>query len=149
MGFPEILFNLFPGMGAYSFLSRKVGRRNAEELITSGALYSARDLFDMGVVDVITADGTGEAAVLAYIRKHSKNANGRRAFERARGEVSPISRDELMRIVGVWADAALRVQDRDLRMMERLVKAQQQRAAAADQSMQEDAAIMQLQLAAV
>jgi len=149
MGFPEILFNLFPGMGAYSFLSRKVGRRNAEELITSGALYSARDLFDMGVVDVITAEGTGEAAVLAYIRKHSKNANGRRAFERARGEVSPISRDELMRIVGVWADAALRVQDRDLRMMERLVKAQQQRAAAADQSMQEDAAIMQLQMAAV
>jgi DSF synthase len=30
MGFPEILFNLFPGMGAYSFLSRKVGRRSAE-----------------------------------------------------------------------------------------------------------------------
>ena len=31
MGFPEILFNLFPGMGAYSFLTRKVGhveRRN-------------------------------------------------------------------------------------------------------------------------
>ena len=27
MGFPEILFNLFPGMGAYSFLTRKVGRR--------------------------------------------------------------------------------------------------------------------------
>ena len=26
MGFPEILFNLFPGMGAYSFLTRKVGR---------------------------------------------------------------------------------------------------------------------------
>lgn len=26
MGFPEILFNLFPGMGAYSFLLRKVGR---------------------------------------------------------------------------------------------------------------------------
>ena len=25
LGFPEILFNLFPGMGAYSLLSRKVG----------------------------------------------------------------------------------------------------------------------------
>jgi len=31
----------------------------------------------------------------------------------------------LMRVVEVWAEAALRLQDRDLRMMERLVKAQQ------------------------
>ena len=54
MGFPEVLFNLFPGMGAYSFLSRKVGRRTTDELITSGAIYTARQLYDMGVVDVIT-----------------------------------------------------------------------------------------------
>jgi len=125
MGFPEILFNMFPGMGAYSFLMRKVGRRTAEELITSGAIYTARQLFDMGVIDVITAEGTGEAAVGAYIRKHSRNANGRQAFERARNAVEPVTRDELMRVVEVWADAALRLQERDLRMMERLVKAQQ------------------------
>ena len=128
MGFPEILFNLFPGMGAYSFLSRKVGRRIAEELITSGAIYSARQLFDMGIVDVITAEGTGEAAVYAYIRKHAKSANGRRAFERARAEVSPVTREELVRVVEIWADAALRIQERDLRMMERLVRAQQKNA---------------------
>jgi DSF synthase len=59
MGFPEILFNLFPGMGAYSFLSRKIGRPMAEEMITSGTIYGARQLYDMGVVDVLTPDGTG------------------------------------------------------------------------------------------
>jgi DSF synthase len=125
MGFPEILFNMFPGMGAFSFLVRKVGRRTAEELITSGAIYTARQLFEMGVVDVITADGTGEAAVEAFIRKHARSGNGRQAFEQARNEVQPVTRDELMRVVGIWADAALRLQDRDLRMMERLVRAQQ------------------------
>ena len=125
MGFPEILFNLFPGMGAFSFLSRKIGRRAAEEMITSGTIYSARQLYDMGVVDVITPDGTGEAAIYSYIRKHSKAANGRRAFERVRTEIAPITRKELMQVVEIWADAALRVQDRDLRMMERLVRAQQ------------------------
>lgn len=124
MGFPEILFNLFPGMGAYSFLLRKVGRRTAEELITSGNIYSARDLFEMGIVDVITADGTGVAATESYIKKHARNANGRRAFERARGEVLPITRQELARVVEIWTDAALKLQDRDLRMMERLVRAQ-------------------------
>ncbi len=78
MGFPEILFNMFPGMGAFSFLSRKVGRKTAEELIVSGTIYSARQLYDMGIVDVITPDGTGEQAVYSYVRRHSKNANGRR-----------------------------------------------------------------------
>jgi len=125
MGFPEVLFNLFPGMGAYSFLARKVGRRTAERMITSGSIYSARELYDLGVVDVIAPEGTGEAAVYSYIRKHSKQGNGRRAFERARNEFEPISRDELRRIVDIWADAALRLDERDLRMMERLVRAQQ------------------------
>lgn len=128
MGFPEILFNLFPGMGAYSFLSRKVGRRTAEELITSGTIYSARRLYDMGIVDVITADGTGEAAVYNFIRKHSRFANGRRGIERVRTEIGPITRQELMQIVEIWVNAALNLDERDLRIMDRLVRAQQRTA---------------------
>jgi DSF synthase len=125
MGFPEILFNLFPGMGAYSFLARKIGRRAAERLITSGTIFSARELYDLGVVDVITPDGTGEAAVNSYVKRHAKQGNGRRAFERARNEFEPVTRTELQRVVEIWADAALRLEDRDLRMMDRLVRAQQ------------------------
>ena len=30
MGLPEILFNMFPGMGAYSLLARRIGARGAE-----------------------------------------------------------------------------------------------------------------------
>ena len=125
LGFPEILFNLFPGMGAFSFLSRKVGARTAEELITSGQLYTARQLYDMGVIDIVTPDGTGEQAVYSFIRRHAKNANGRRGFERARTEVAQVTRDELIRVVQVWADTALRLTERDLKMMERLIRAQQ------------------------
>ncbi len=124
LGFPEILFNLFPGMGAYSLLSRKVGRRTTEEMISSGNLYTGRQLYDMGVVDVLATDGAGELAVFNYIKKHSKAANGRRAIEAASREVSPITYDELARVVEVWVDAALRLGDRDIRMMERLVRAQ-------------------------
>lgn len=124
LGFPEILFNLFPGMGAFSFLSRKIGRRAAEGLITSGTIYSARQLYDLGVIDVLTPDGTGRSAVEGYIRRHSKNLNGRQGFERARSEVDPVTADELMRVVEIWADTALRLQERDLRVMERLIRAQ-------------------------
>jgi DSF synthase len=124
MGFPEVLFNLFPGMGAYSFLARKIGRRLAEELIVSGNLYTGRQLYDMGVVDVLAPDGAGEAAVYSFIKKHSKAANGRRAIEMIRREIQPVTHEELMRVVELWADAALRLTERDLRMMDRLVRAQ-------------------------
>lgn len=124
LGFPEILFNLFPGMGAYSFLSRKVGRRTAEELILSGNIYSGRQLYEMGVVDVLAPDGAGEAAVYGFVKKHAKAGNGRRAVELVRREVNPVTYDELMNVVAIWADAALRLTDRDLRMMDRLVRAQ-------------------------
>ncbi|MCC6378405.1 MAG: crotonase/enoyl-CoA hydratase family protein [Burkholderiales bacterium] len=128
MGFPEILFNLFPGMGAYSFLSRKVGRRITEELVTSGRMYSARELYDLGVVDVITPNGTGQAAVESYVRKHSRSGNGRRGIESVAREMNPLTHEELMRVVELWADAALKLSERDLRMMDRIVRAQQRRA---------------------
>ena len=124
LGFPEILFNLFPGMGAFSFLSRKIGRRSAEELITSGNIYSARQLYDLGVIDVITPDGTGRSAVEGFIRRHSRNLNGRQGFERARNEVAPVTSDELMRVVEIWADTALKLHERDLKVMDRLIRAQ-------------------------
>ena len=128
MGFPEVLFNLFPGMGAYSFLQRKVGRRITEELITSGNTYSARELYDMGVVDVITPDGTGEAAVYGYVRRHTRGGNGRRAFEMVRREFEAVTREELDRVTEMWVDAAMRLQERDLKMMDRLVRAQERNA---------------------
>src|SRR6266545_2731993 len=124
MGFPEILFNLFPGMGAYSFLARKVGRRVAEELITTGNMYTGRQLYDLGVVDVLAPDDCGEAAVYSFVKKHARAANGRRAVEMVRCEIEPVTHEELMRVVSIWADAALRLSERDLRLMERLVRAQ-------------------------
>jgi DSF synthase len=78
MGFPEVLFNLFPGMGAYSFLSRKVGRRTTEELITSGAIYTARQLYDMGVVDVITRSRAMSASTSARAMAAAASSRSRR-----------------------------------------------------------------------
>jgi len=125
MGFPEVLFNLFPGMGAFSFLQRKVGRRVTEELILSGNTYTARQLYDMGVVDVITADGTGETAVANYVRKHGRGSNGRRAFERVRRDFEAVTKEELHHITSVWVEAAMHLSERDLRMMDRLIRAQE------------------------
>jgi len=135
MGFPEILFNLFPGMGAYSFLARKIGRRVTEELVTSGSLYSGRQLYNLGVVDILAPDGAGEAAVYSFVRKHARASNGRRGIEMVRREVDPVTHDELMRLVGIWATAALRLSERDLRLMERLARAQNRTSDGVEHSM--------------
>ncbi|MDZ4779985.1 MAG: crotonase/enoyl-CoA hydratase family protein [Planctomycetia bacterium] len=129
MGLPEILFNLFPGMGAYSLLARKIGMRAAEELILSGKILSATQLHGMGIVDVLAKDGEGEAAVNNWIATTYKRRNGYAAVHRARQLVHPVTREELDAITETWVDAALRIEDRDLKMMGRIVRAQMRRMA--------------------
>jgi len=127
MGLPEILFNLFPGMGACSLLARRIGIRAAEELILSGKILTAAELHKMGVVDVLATDGQGEAAVRNWIGRNARRRNGMQSVFRARQFIHPVTRAELDGIVGLWVDAALRLSERDLRMMNRLVRAQMRR----------------------
>jgi DSF synthase len=127
MGLPEILFNLFPGMGACSLLARRIGVRAAEELILSGKIMTAAELHRAGVVDVIATDGQGETAVRNWIAKNAKRRNGMQAVLRARQFIHPVTREELDGIVGLWVDAAMRLGERDLKMMQRLVRAQMRR----------------------
>ena len=124
LGFPEILFNLFPGMGAVTLLGRKIGYQEAEKIILSGKLYSAEELYQIGAVDVLAEKGEGELAVYEYVRKEAKQRNGSFALRSAREIAQPISYDELIRIAELWVDAALRLETKDLRMMERLVARQ-------------------------
>lgn len=127
MGLPEILFNLFPGMGALSLLARRLGLRAAEEFILSGRILKAKELADMGLVDVVAPDGMGECATYQWIAKNERRRNGMQAVFHSRNIVHPISRDELDRVADAWVDAALRLDEKDLRMMKRLVAAQQRR----------------------
>jgi DSF synthase len=127
LGFPEILFNLFPGMGAYSLLARRIGRRAAEELILSGRMLPAYKLHEMGVVDVLAPNGQGESAVRSWIAANAKRRNGMQCVFRARQFVSPVTREELDGIVDLWVDGAMRLGDRELKMMSRLARAQARR----------------------
>ena len=127
MGFPEVLFGLFPGMGAYSLLSQRVSPKVAEQMMLNGVMYSSDELHKMGIVDVLVPKGEGVRAVHEVIRQNRRIASARLALHRVRDAVHPISHDELMRITEIWVDTALQLGDRQLRMMERLVRAQLRR----------------------
>jgi len=129
MGMPEILFNLFPGMGALSLLSRKIGLVPAEKMILSGKVYSAQEMFELGIVDVLVEKGEGKQAVYDYLKRENRARNGFRALRQARRYCNPVSYEELESVTSVWVDAALELTSKDLRMMERLVKRQIQKVA--------------------
>jgi len=123
-GFPEVLFNLFPGMGAYSFLARRIGAIKAERIILSGSVFTAEQMHEMGVVDILVDDGGGEGAVHTYVEKHNRRPNAFESVYRARQRYHPIAGEELTDIADIWVDAAMRVRAKDLRIMEMLVKSQ-------------------------
>ncbi len=127
MGLPEILFNLFPGMGAYSLLGRRVGIKRAEEMIFSGRIYTAAELHEMGVVDILAEDGLGEAAVDDYICRNERRRNAMQAMFSCRQHLNPISYDELLNITNIWVDAALRLEEKELKLMSRIGRSQLKR----------------------
>jgi len=126
-GLPEILFNLFPGMGAYTFLSRRVAPGLAERMILSGEIYTAEHLYQLGVVDVLAADGEGTDAVYAYTGRHGRRHRAHTALRQARWVTNPVSLEEMLRIADLWVEAALKLNDADLRKMTRLAMAQDRR----------------------
>jgi len=126
-GLPEVLFNLFPGMGAYSFLARRLDPIRAERMILGGRVYSAIELHEMGVVDRLADDGDGVDVVHDYVREFNRAPDARRALLKARRIVNPVSLRELIEIADLWVEAALRLQVSDLRRMRHLAKAQDRR----------------------
>lgn len=66
----------------------------------------------------------GEAAVRDWIANTSRRRTAIQAIYRSRQCVHPVSRQELDGIGELWVDAALRLECRDLKIMERLARRQ-------------------------
>lgn len=118
--FPERQIGMFPGMGAVSILSRKIGVAAARRMIESGRLYYAQELYDMGVVDILAPIGEGKEAVEAYMR----NDIGQSALNQAFDRVQEIPEAELQSIVNLWVDTVMRLSAENLKLIKRIVSVQ-------------------------
>ncbi len=123
-GFPESLFGLFPGMGAYSLVARRIGAAYAEEMMLSGRLYTAAEMLDFGLVHILAEPGQGVAEARNYIQRNKRRHNGIRSVFEAGRHFNPLTLDELDHVVQIWADACLHLRERDLKVMQRLIYAQ-------------------------
>jgi DSF synthase len=122
--FPEVVFNMFPGMGAYSFLARRIPAANVEKMIINAEGYTAEQLYDMGIVDMIADKGKLNIALRSFIRKLKKTNITRKAVLEMRNRIFPLDKQELYDIADFWVTSAFSLSSRDLNAMSRLVRAQ-------------------------
>jgi DSF synthase len=123
-GLPEILFGLFPGMGAYSLLSRRLDAARAEKIILSGRIFTAEELHEMGIVTVLAEPGSGEGVVREYVQRRGRRQMAEHSVYKTRRRIMPITYEELRDVTEIWVDTALGLDESDLRKMQRLISAQ-------------------------
>jgi len=125
LGVPEIAFNTFPGMGAVTLLTRRLGEARAEEIIASGRVYSGQEMYDLGVVDVLAPPGEGHRQATAWMNEGGPQRFARRlAIASARRRFFPVPHEELLEITDLWVDCSCDVSAHDIRHMQKLAAAQ-------------------------
>ncbi len=126
MGFPEILFNTFPGMGAFQSLSYRVGLNQASKMIKSAKLYQAEELYNMGIVDILVDDHSGEEAVYSFIQDNNKHWNGNKSIQSVSNRLKHFEYREIMDICcNDWVNSVFSMSERDMRTVSRLLRSQQ------------------------
>ncbi len=121
LGLPEAIFGLFPGMGAFSLLSRHLNGSLAYNMMLKGDVFTAEQLHSMGLVDELVDPGAG----MDYVRDLVRKASARDHFFRCsindvRRRVTPLTIQELYDVTDMWAHSAIRLTESDLKRMERL-----------------------------
>ncbi|MGI9502375.1 MAG: crotonase/enoyl-CoA hydratase family protein [Geminicoccaceae bacterium] len=126
-GLPEIVFNMFPGMGAYSLLARKLSTAEARSMIMSGRLYSAKELHDLGLIDMVAPSGAGEEGLRTFLDRNRRRHRALVSMSRVSRRCSGIDFEELIDVANIWVENAMGISSSDLRRMRRLVRAQMRR----------------------
>ena len=124
LGFPEVIFNMFPGMGAYSFLARRLDTSRVERMILSGRIYTSSELYEMGLIDVVATDDEGLSEVAKFIHKLERSQNTRKAILKVRNRISPVTFEELLDVGEIWVECAMSLSEKELKVMERLIRSQ-------------------------
>jgi hypothetical protein len=94
-------------------------------MILSGAMYLPEALQAQGLVEEVAEPGLGRAAVEKFIRSTQRQLRGYQGFLEARRR-TPLwpTHGELVQVVEHWVECVKQISERDLRLMDRLISAQ-------------------------
>lgn len=127
-GFPELSFGMFPGMGALALLLRKIAPSQARRMLTEQKIYTATELYELGVVDRLASPGNARQAAGNYMQEQIPRQGGLFGIQKAMDLAVPIDRAEFETVVEEWVDTAFRLQLSNRRLMRYLGRAQSRRA---------------------
>ncbi len=122
--FPENKFNLFPGMGAHSLLTRKVDTIEVDRLIRSSRAYKARYLQSLGLVEKVTEKGKSMEVLNDFVYKISEQFNFEYHHIQCKKMINPLLKKELLEITNLWVKACMNIKSFDLRKMKILAETQ-------------------------
>ena len=121
---PESKFNLFPGMGAYSLLQRKLTYLETEEILTNDKVMSSNFLQKKGLITQLDSEKNNDEVIMRFINECLKGFNFELFHQKSMKSVNHISLKELTNITNIWVDATKGVSNQDIRKMEAFSKAQ-------------------------
>jgi len=124
---PENKFNMFPGMGAHSLLTRKLNPADADELMRSNKTYTSRFLQSLGLIEKVFEVNQARNALHQFTDNVCERFNFEYHHLKCKKMLNPISKEELLAITDIWVEASMRIGAFDLRKMEILSKAQNRR----------------------
>ena len=124
LGFPEALFHTFPGMGAYSLVSRRLDAARAEKLILGGRMYKSEDFYEMGLIDILVEKGEGPERARAFIAENARRHALLGAMGKVRRRIAPLTLEELRDITDIWVELVMELAPINLRKMELLAMSQ-------------------------
>ena len=102
-------------------LSKELSR-DYDEVSTNVELHDRKRV--LAEIDILAEKGEGELAVYRYIKAAKRAENSYKSMQKIKDICNPVGYQELAEIATVWADAALKLAPKDLRMMQRLVRRQ-------------------------
>lgn len=124
--FPEIIFGTFPGMGAYSFLTKRVGYQAAHDIINSNKTYTARDVFDLKIIDKVSENGQG----LVDMNNMIKNGELEKYINDPFMNIcNKVSKQELLEVVDVWLEKAFTLSENNIKRMSKIANFQSRKIA--------------------
>lgn len=127
LSLPEIKFNLFPGMGAYTFIKNKTNSDIAKKIILSGDRYSAEDFLRMNIIDEVIEDNDINL-IIQKIIDYNKNLLSFKEIIKIKEKFKDDSNDiaEYKSILDIWIKTCMANSDhKKLALMGKLKTSQE------------------------
>lgn len=130
-GFPEALFGLFPGMGAWSLLARRTDRRTIRELVEESLTRSAEELAQSGLIHGLVEPGRARADFRRFAADRARHFGRDLTLDQVRRRIEALSLEELHDIVDLWVERAFALEPAMRRRMAHFARCQAKKRGAA------------------